>query len=202
MVDTGRLSECFETLQEETLPALGVVDPMWARIIAARLLIERVGERDANYWWDSQVLGSFGRDALGDTVPRTRTEAQISLATEVGRTVEQDAIGAEETVSLFDLGPFAESRIQREVESFDDEADFSTLETQSIEITDTEWTQSLIDVPVETGATGKTAHELGSISEDDLEDVSVLDDIVSRLIAGYGAATKHELVVPYYNVES
>lgn len=199
MAETGRLSECFETLQEETLPGLGVDNPTWTRILAARLLIERVGERNANYWWDSQVLSSFGSDTLNETVPRTSTRAQISLATKVGRKAESDAIGSENVVSLFDLGPFVESRIQREVESLEGNGDLSVLESQSVEITETGWTNTFSDGDTEIATDTKTSYELGSIDIDDLQNESVRQDVVSQLIAGYGASTKQNLVVPYYS---
>lgn len=201
MADIGDLPASFETLREKTLPGLGLDNPTWGKIVAARLLIERVGEQDANYWWDSQVLGSFGRETLNETVPRTATYAQISLATSVGQKVENERTGAEEVVSLFDLGPFVESRIDRELESLDDDGDLSILNSLSVEITETGWTDQLTDATVpEISGAGNT-YELGSTKLEDLQTESILNDVVSQLIAGYGAATKHELIVPYYSIE-
>ncbi len=202
MVEIGRLSKCFETLQEETLPALGVADTPWARIIAARLLIERLGERDANYWWDSQVLGSFGSDTLSETVPRTSARAQVSLATAVGKKTENETINSGNAVSLFDLGPFVESRIQREIESIEGDRDLTELESLSIEINETGWTDSVFEVNSEAAIHTNGAHELGSVDVEDLEKDSVREDVISQLIAGYGSATKHNLVVPYYSIKS
>jgi hypothetical protein len=77
MVEAKTLSAYFDELREETLPSLGIEDSQLISIISARLLIERVGERDANYWWDSQVLSDFGQSTLDETVLRTATRLQI-----------------------------------------------------------------------------------------------------------------------------
>lgn len=202
MAEQKELSECFETLRDETLPDLGIGDRRWRRIVAARLVIGRIGERDTNYWWDSQVLSSFGADTLDEAVPQTSVRAQISLATEIGKTVESESIESESAISLFDLGPFVETHVHRTVESVGDEGNLSVLEPVSIEVTEPGWSDPLTDAEALTDSTAETTYELGSINIDDLGDEAVLDDVVSQLIAGYGAATKHELVVPYYTVES
>lgn len=202
MTEQRGLSECFETLRDETLPDLGIGNRRWRRIVAARLIIERIGERDTNYWWDSQVLSSFGADTIDEAVPQTSVSAQISLATEIGKTVENKSIESESAISLFNLGPFAETRIQRMVESAEGDGDLSVLESLSIEVTEPGWSDPLTDAEALTDSTTGDTYELGSINIEDLEDEAVLDDVVSQLIAGYGAATKHELVVPYYTVES
>ena len=85
MTESENLSTCFEKLRAEALPSMGMDDPLLTQIISARLLIERVGERDANYWWDSQVLSDFGQGTLDETVPRTATRSQIELAMKLGR---------------------------------------------------------------------------------------------------------------------
>ncbi len=200
MTESENLSMCFEKLRGESLPSLGMEDPLLIRIISARLLIERVGERDANYWWDSQVLSEFGQDTLEETVPRTAIQSQTELAIKVGRKVENEAI-EEESVSLFDLGPFVESQIQREIDKIDDGDGLDVLTEQSSEITETGWTESLVEdeATVEPGI-GST-HELGSISVDDLQESEVLDDTVSHLISGYGNSTKQDLQIPYYSVK-
>jgi phage gp46-like protein len=200
MVEAKTLSAYFDELRKETLPSLGMEDSQLLRIISARLLVERVGERDANYWWDSQVLSDFGQGTLDETVPRTATRSQIELAMKVGRKVENEAIG-EEAVSLFDLGPFVESQIQREIDKIDNEVVLDILTDQSVEITETGWTESLTEgeVTVEPGM--GTSYKLGSISLDDLKEGEVLDDVVSQLISGYGNATKQNLQIPYYSVK-
>jgi hypothetical protein len=175
-------------------------DPLLTRIISARLLIERVGERDANYWWDSQVLSDFGQGTLDETVPRTATRSQIELAMKVGRKVENEAID-EEAVSLFDLGPFVESQIQREIDTIENGEGLGILKEQSVEITESGWTTSIAEgkLTIEPGI--ETPYEIGSISIDDLQEEEVLEDVLSQLIHGYGEATKQELKIPYYSLE-
>ena len=200
MSKEGALSECFSELYEETLPSLGMEDTLLIRIISARLLFERVGERDANYWWDSQVLSEFGQGTLEETIPRTATRSQIELAMKVGRKVENEATD-EESVSLFDLGPFIESQIQREIDTIDNADRLDILRGQSVRITKNGWTTSFTEgkLTVEPG-TG-TSYEIGSISIGDLQEEEVLEDVLSQLIHGYGKATKQELKIPYYSLK-
>ena len=200
MSKSGSLSTCFDTLRIETLPSLGVDDSTSAQIIAGRLIIERVGERDVNYWWDSQVLSNFGRDTLEETTPRTATRARIDLAMQVGRKVENDAIEGE-AVLLFDLGPFVESRIERALDDIDGSDKFTCLEEYSTEIVEPGWTEPLVEVDttLDTGS-GRTT-EVGELNIEDLQKEEVLDDVVSQLIYAYGDATKNELKIPYFKVK-
>lgn len=200
MVDDRVLSECFGILREETLPSLGMDEPLLTRIISARLLIERVGERDANYWWDSQVLSEFGQGTLEETVPRTATRSQIELAMKVGRKVENEEIDVE-CVSLFDLGPFVESQIQHEIEKIDNGDGLEILKDQSVEITESGWTKALVERTGTEEPGIDPSHELGSILVDDLQDEEVLNDVVSDLISGYSNATKQNLQIPYYRAK-
>lgn len=200
MDNSETLSECYETLYEETLPSLGTEDPLLTRIISARLLIERVGERDANYWWDSQVLSSFGQDTLEETVPRTATRAQIELAMKVGKKVENEAIDSQ-FVSLFDLGPFVESQIQREITKIERSDELDVLKEQPVEIIETGWTDPLVEREIEESAGKNRSGEIGVISIEELQEKDVIDDVVSQLIHGYGEATKQDLNIPYFSVK-
>jgi hypothetical protein len=175
-------------------------NPLLMRIVSARLLIERVGERDANYWWDSQVLSDFGQGILNETVPRTATRLQIELATKVGRKVENEAID-EEAISLFDLGPFVESQTQREIETIDNGDGLDILKNQSVENTENGWTTSFVEGKLTIDPGTGTTYEIGSISIDDLQEEEVLEDVLSQLIHGYGEATMQELKIPYYSVK-
>ena len=200
MSDSGNLSTCFDTLRTEILSTLGVDDPIISRIIAARLVVERLGERDVNYWWDSQVLRSFGRDTLEETTPRTATRARIDLAMQVGRKVENDAIEGE-AVTLFDLGPFVESRIERALDDIEGSDKFTCLEEYSTEIVEPGWTEPLVDVDttLDTGS-GRTT-EVGELNIEDLQKEEVLDNVVAQLIYAYGDATKNDLKIPYFRVK-
>ena len=199
MTELGDLSTIFKTLQEDTLPSLGVNDPLYSRIIASRLLMERLGETDANYWWDSQILGEFGHDALAEAVPRTTTRAQIELATKTGRKVEQERI-EDRSVSLFDLGPFVESQIEHELEQMNDDTDLNILENYSKEITEKGWTNSIVSETDSIASKSDTVFELGTIAMDDMKNKDVLSDVVDQLVHGYGESTANNLQIPYFRV--
>ena len=200
MTESGDLSTIFTTLQEDTLPSLGINDPLYSRIIASRLLMERLGETDANYWWDSQILGEFGHDALAEAVPRTTTRAQIELATKTGRKVEQERI-EDRSVSLFDLGPFVESQIEHELEQMNDDSDLNILENYSSEITEKGWTNSIVSETDSIASKSDTVFELGTIAMDDMKNKDVLRDVVDQLVHGYGESTANNLQIPYFRVQ-
>ena len=200
MADTAILSQYFETIQNETLRGLGISDPLASRIIAARLVIERLGERDVNYWWDSQVLNSFGRGTLEEITPRTATRSRIELAMQVGQKVENEAIEGD-AVSLYDLGPVVESRIERELDDIDGKENFTSLEEYSTEISEPGWTASWVAEESTMDPVMGRTFELGAIDIDDLQTKEFLEDVVSQLIYGYGQATKDELKIPYYSVK-
>jgi len=199
MTELSDLSTIFKTLQEDTLFSLGVNDPLYSRIIASRLLIERLGETDANYWWNSQILGDFGHDALAEAVPRTTTRAQIELATKTGQKVEQERI-EDRSVSLFDLGPFVESQIEHELEQMNDETGLSILKNYSNKITGRGWTDSIVSETDPIASKSDTAFELGTVAMTDLKNKDVLGDVVDQLVHGYGESTANDLQVPYFRV--
>jgi len=199
MVNSESLSTCFETLRTDTLPSLGIEDSLNRRIIASRLLVERLGEKDTNYWWDSQILGKFGRDALAEAVPRTTTKAQIELATKTVRKVEQERID-DQSVSLFDLGPFVESQIEHELEQINNEADLNILEDYSSEITEEGWTDPVVSETDPVSPQTDTVFELGTVVMEDMGNRDVLRDVVDQLVHGYGESTVNNLRIPYFRV--
>lgn len=199
MAESRDISTVFKTLQDDTLPSLGINDSLYKRTIASRLIIERLGEKDANYWWDSQILGEFGHDALAEAVPRTTTRAQIELATKTGRKVEQENIG-DRSVSLFDLGPFVESQIEHELEQLNEDTDLNILEDYSSEITEEGWTDTIVSEADPIAAKSGTVLELGTVAIDDMNDKDVLNDVVDQLVHAYGESTVNELQIPYFRV--
>jgi len=199
MTQSESFSTVFKTLQEDTLPSLGINDPLYGRIVASRLLVERLGEKDANYWWDSQILGKFGHDALAEAVPRTTTRAQIELATKTGRKVEQEKI-EDRSISLFDLGPFVESQIEHELKQLNEGTDLNILEDYSSEITEAGWTDTIVSEADSNASKSDTAFELGTVAIDDLNDEDVLNDVVDQLIHAYGESTVNEVQIPYFRV--
>lgn len=199
MNEPRELSTVYETLQEDTLPSLGISDSLYCRIIAFRILIERLGETDANYWWDSQILSEFGHDNLAEGVPRTTTRAQIELATKTGRKVEQERI-EDRSVSLFDLGPFVESQIEHELEQMNDDTDLNNLESYSREIAEKGWTNSIVSEIDSVATKSDTVIELGTVAMDDMKNKNVLGDVVDQLVHGYGESTANNLQIPYFRV--
>jgi hypothetical protein len=119
----------------------------------------------------------------------------------VGRKVENEVID-EEAVSLFDLGPFVESQIQREIDTIDNGDRLDILKEQSVEITESGWTTSFVKGKLTVDPGIGTPYEIGSISIGDLQEEEVLEDVFSHLIYGYGEATKRELKIPYYSLKS
>jgi len=200
MSDSPDLQSCLVTLREESLPSLGIEDSIIRRVISARLLIERLGESDANYWWDSRVLSTFGKENLKETVPRTATQSQINLAMKVGRKAENAAIDGP-SISLFNLGPFVESQIKREVEDVGSGYELDVLEECSLEVTEAGWTGFLSEEEIDMEPGAEKSFELGTTNIENLETREVLDGIVVQLIQGYGASTKHDLRVPYFRIE-
>ena len=199
MVDSESLFTGFETLRTDTLPSLGIEDSLNSRIIASRLLVERLGERDANYWWDSQILGEFGHDALAEAVPRTTTRAQIELSTKTVRKVEQERI-PDQSVSLFDLGPFVESQIEHELEQINTEANLNILEDYSSEITEEGWTDPIVSETDPVSPQTDTVFEHGTVAMIDMGNRDVLRDVVDQLVHGYGQSTVNNLRIPYFCV--
>lgn len=199
MVETGNIPTVFNTLQSNTLPSLGIDDLLYRRIIAFRLLIGRLGEKDANYWWESRILSEFGHDALAEAVPRTTTRAQINLVTKTGRKVEQESI-EDQSVSLFDLGPFVESQIEHELEKMNNDPDLNVLENCSTEITEKGWTDSIISESESIDFPSDTVLELGTVALNDMKKRDILDDVVDQLVYGYGGSTVNNLQIPYFRV--
>lgn len=199
MVNSESLSTCFETLRTDTLPSLGIEDSLKSRIIASRLLVERLGEKDTNYWWNSQILGKFGHDALAEAVPRTTTKAQIELATKTGRKVEQERID-DQSVSLFDLGPFVESQIEHELEQINNKADLNILEDHSSKITEEGWTDPIVSETDSVSHQTDTVFELGTVAMEDMGNKDVLRDVVDQLVHGYGESTANNLQIPYFRI--
>jgi hypothetical protein len=124
----------------------GLTEPLFLDLISARLVIERIGETDNLAWWESRVLSQTGKARIDEITPKTHFEAQIRLASKVGRKAESDRM-PRDTISLFDFGPRIESRILSEIEEL--EADSSNplqkLETLSMNTLESGWTDSIVD---------------------------------------------------------
>ncbi|WP_312912786.1 BrxE family protein [Natronosalvus caseinilyticus] len=200
-MSTGSLKETLTAVQDE-LGSLGVEDALAREVLSYRLLIERLGEDGNNDWWDSIVLTETGRDRLEEVTPKTATRSRIELAQRIGRKVEQEHV-PEDSLSLFYLGPTAESQIDAELESVvDEEGSFQVLESLSKTIKEPGWSERLVsDAEPVSSATDSTIL-LGEVNDEtDLKSRNTLRDVARRCVLAYGQSTAATLRVPYYAID-
>ncbi|NHN58528.1 MULTISPECIES: BrxE family protein [Halorussus] len=196
---------------KETLSDAGIDDEFFLDLIAARLLIERVGESNNQGWWDSRVLSETGRARLEEVTPKTQLQSRITLASKVGRKAEADRLPAD-SICLFSFGPQVESRLSAALEDIDavDDNPLEELENVSVQSLDEGWTDRIID---ETGsnitAESTTLTEPGTggsfqIEEDGYTQSEIEPEkwrLLVTLLQGYGQNTDR-LRVPYYPLKS
>jgi len=196
---------------KETLSDAGIDDEFFLDLIAARLLIERVGESNNQGWWDSRVLSETGRARLEEVTPKTQLQSRITLASKVGRKAEADRLPAD-FICLFSFGPQVESRLSAALEDIDavDDNPLEELENVSVQSLDEGWTDRIID---ETGsnitAESTTLTEPGTgdsfqIEEDGYTQSEIEPEkwrLLVTLLQGYGQNTDG-LRVPYYPLKS
>jgi len=196
---------------KETLSDAGIDDEFFLDLIAARLLIERVGESNNQGWWDSRVLSETGRARLEEVTPKTQLQSRITLASKVGRKAESDRLPAD-TISLFSFGPQVESRLSAAVEDTKtaDDNPLEALENVSVQSLDEGWTDRIID---QTGsnitAESTTLTKPGTgdsfqIEEDGYTQSEIEPEkwrLLVTLLQGYGHSTER-LCVPYYPLKS
>lgn len=195
------LEGTLETVQEE-LESLGVEDALAREVVSYRLLVERLGEERNNEWWESLVFTETGRDRLEEVTPKTAVKARIDLAQRIGRKVEQDQL-SENTLSLFYLGPTAESQIDAELENIGKEdVSFNALESLSITFDEMGWADGLVDDIEPNIDTTETVIRIGEISdESELKSRRTLREVARQCAVAYGQSTHNNLRVPYYNID-
>ncbi len=196
---------------KDTLSNAGIDNEFFLDLIAARLLIERVGESNNQGWWDSRVLSETGRARLEEVTPKTQLQSRITLASKVGRKAESDHLPAD-SISLFSFGPQVESRISAALEDIEatDDNPLEALENVSVQSLDRGWTDRIID---QTGsnitAESTTLTEPGTggsfqIEEDGYTQSEVEPEkwrLLVTLLQAYGHSTER-LCVPYYPLKS
>jgi hypothetical protein len=196
---------------KDTLSNSGIDDEFFLDLIAARLLIERVGESNNQGWWDSRVLSETGRARLEEVTPKTQLQSRITLASKVGRKAESDHLPAD-SISLFSFGPQVESRISAALEDIEaiDDNPLEALENVSVQSLDEGWTDRIID---QTGSnitaesttltkpgTGDSFQiEEGGYTQSEIEPEKWR--LLVTLLQGYGHSTER-LCVPYYPLKS
>jgi hypothetical protein len=196
---------------KDTLSNAGIDDEFFLDLIAARLLVERVGESNNQGWWDSRVLSETGRARLEEVTPKTQLQSRITLASKVGRKAESDRLPAD-TISLFSFGPQVESRLSAALEDIEaiDDNPLEALENVSVQSLDEGWTDRIID---QTGsnitAESTTLTKPGTgdsfqIEEDGYTQSEIEPEkwrLLVTLLQGYGHSTER-LCVPYYPLKS
>jgi len=196
---------------KEALSDAGIDDEFFLDLIAARLLIERVGESNNQGWWDSRVLSETGRARLEEVTPKTQLQSRITLASKVGRKAEADRLPAD-SICLFSFGPQVESRLSAALEDIDavDDNPLEELENVSVQSLDEGWTDRIID---QTGsnitAESTTLTKPGTgdsfqIEEDGYTQSEIEPEkwrLLVTLLQGYGHSTER-LCVPYYPLKS
>lgn len=192
------IKEAHSHLLQDSLSELKEEDPILASVLSYRLVIERLGENDNNAWWDSRILSGFGGESIGEVTPKTAGSQRLMLAQKIGRKVESEKL-PENSVSLFNLTPDYEARINNMIEELEI-GDLQPLETLEVELEETSWSSVL--VPSETAITeAGEAVEIGGLDSDELQSGRALQSHVERLVAAYGESTKHNLQIPYYSYE-
>jgi hypothetical protein len=208
MTDTS-LESVFE-LTCADLRTAGLESTHITNLVAARLVIERVGDSENLGWWDSLVLGPTGRDRLEEVAEKTHVRARIDLAQKVGRKVESDRL-PDDTVSLFSFGPRYESRVEAALDEIDPDVDltFEALESLSLSTTslETGWTEPLIDlIDEQADEIDLPAAEANNVlrledgrefTEADVEDS--VSELLTAFLTGYGHGIT-EPYIPYYSL--
>lgn len=196
----------------DDLREIGIDDSFFLDLLAARLVVERVGETDNLEWWESRVLSETGRDRLTEVTPKTHVKARISLAQKVGRKAERDQLPAD-AVSLFSFGPRLESRLEAAVEEIqaDDETTFEALEQLSGLTVDSKWTAPLIaelndhrDAPPAESLPSPEPRKALLLADDGrtMDEVEAQKrELLTTFLRGYGKVTE-QLAVPYYPLEA
>lgn len=191
---------------------IGLGDEFFRSLVAARLLVERVGETTNLGWWDSRVLSETGRTRLEEITPKTLLRAQIDLASKVGEKAEADRL-QEDAISLFDFGPQIESQVSAALDdatTTEDRLHFDELKSLSIESLNKGWTKPLLaeigskgsesliggDFPNESGATHRLDEQGYTPDEVRLKQW----DLLKELLRAYGQNTE-ALKVPYFPLQ-
>lgn len=183
------------------LDSIGINENLINEILSYRLLVERLGERDNNDWWKSNLFTRFGRDSLEEVVPKSWTKARIKLAREVSLKVEKENVDESDFISLFYLGPYFEHKLEKELDSIDQDDDFEPLEKFAIKLEDTDWNKRIVKKDINFDETEREKICLGDVSKDDLEDDENIEYLAKNLFKAYGMSTKNELKIPYYVIK-
>lgn len=197
-MDTLSLKQAHQELLSEGLDEIRKNEPVLAEIISYRLIIERLGEKDNNYWWDSQVLSEFGGQSVSEVTPKTAPKRRVEMAQKVGRKVENERL-PNNSISLFKLFPRIENRIDEKVKG-SDIGSLETLEGLKAKFNEPGWSSEIVPVDEEVVQKAKDI-EMGSIDTGTLQSDRGVERIAQSLVEAYGQSTENSLYVPYYTQE-
>lgn len=200
MSDVNDLSQALQRTRDDDLLSIGMTDSFFREVVSRRLLVERLGEAENNYWWDSLVMSEFGRDSIEEVTPRTMVKARVDLAQRIGRKAERERL-SEDTISLFHLGSVFEHRLEGVLSEITGSTYFEHIEALDMEFTTTGWTDSVgTEDELTEGRSGDTI-EIGTIPDTDLDSIEPLVSVAQDLFTAYGASTTNEFRVPYFSIE-
>jgi len=194
---TLSLKQVHDELLSEGLYEVREEEPVLAEIVSYRLIVERLGEKDNNYWWDSQVLSEFGGESLSEVTPKTAPKRRVKLAQNVGKKVEKERL-PDGSISLFNTVPRIENRIGDAVES-SSIGSLDTLERVEAKFDEPGWSSELVPVDEEVPQKGEMS--LGSADEQDTDSDRGVESLIHSLVSAYGKSTENELRVPYFTQE-
>jgi hypothetical protein len=193
-MNNSSLKQAHNKLLDEGLYEVREDEPVLAEIVSYRLIIERLGEKDNNYWWDSQVLSEFGGESVSEITPKTTPKRRVELAQKVGKKVEKERL-PDGSVSLFDITPRVENRIE-EVIASTDIGSLDTLESINMKLNDPGWSDEM--VPANEEVRQDTEIRLGGVDTEDMNSDRGVESVVHSLVSAYGQSTENNLRIPYY----
>jgi hypothetical protein len=208
---TNDIDTAFKETREK-LHDIGLEDEFFLDLVAARLLVERIGESDNMAWWDSRVLSSTGRARIEEVTPKTQLKSQINLATKVGRKAESDR-APDDAISLYSFGPQIESRLTATFDELQIEGspEIEGLEGLSISSLEPGWTDEIIGLTATLNGDTSPA----SVEKDPVNGARKLNEsgyvegnigsakheILEMLLEAYGESTD-SITVPYFPLVS
>ena len=202
MVDNSIISSVHNKLFNDYLRSVGIDNELIKEILSYQLLVEKVGERENNDWWKSNLFTKFGRSSLKEVLPKSWTKARIKLARKTGQKVENEIIGEKEFISLFHLGPYFDHLLERKLNNIDSENSFLELENLDIKLNERGWTKSLVDKNIEFNEIKNAKICLGEITPKEIEDDNNILYFARNLLYSYGESIENNLIVPYYVIKN
>jgi hypothetical protein len=171
------------------------MDPL-DRLVTARMLVARAGERDAMRWWDSEALSQGGDFVLRRLFPRSHRKAAWRLAIEAARIRHATAcpIGS---IHLFDLGASLERRLGGSIRHDlwavpPPPHDSDEFEAQIVGLGMSAKVSAQLTLPMDGGLL-----QLGTCSKEEAASPEFLLGLIPRLVRAYTLGTVGKPVLPH-----